>query len=144
MTQTKMTAQKVATKRNGARIGLVEIYNGPGKGKTTAALGLAVRATGHGLKAIVIGFAKRDFEYGEEFFASNYRPFEMLQLNGKNGAWQSRDQLYAAIREAFNDAEKVLLKGGHDVVILDDIFAAVDAGLLNVEHVMHLIRIRPP
>lgn len=136
--------QKVASERNRSRKGLVQVYTGPGKGKTTSALGLALRATGHGLKAIMIRFTRRDFQYGEHFFVSNYQPFEIVQLNWGNSTEQSKEELYLAVQEAFAHAERVLRRGSHDVVILDDIFNAIDMELLNVEHVMRLMRIKPP
>jgi len=133
-----------APRRNGAQRGLIEVYTGPGKGKTTAALGLALRATGHGLRAIMIRFSRCDFQYGEDIFVSNCQPFEIVQLKEKGNAGQSRAELYSAVQEAFAYAERVLIEGSHDVLILDDIFGAIDMALLNVEHVMHLIRIKPP
>ena len=138
------TPKKVTSGRNRSRRGLVQVYTGPGKGKTTAALGLALRATGHGLKVTMIQFAGCDFDYGEVLFVSNYQPFEIVQLNGGKSTGQSRDKLYLAVQDAFAEAERVLIEGSRDVVILDDIFVATARGLLDVEHVMHLMRIKPP
>ena len=60
--------------------GLIHIYTGEGKGKSTAALGLALRATGQGLNAIIIQFLKGDPDCGEHYFNKQYHSFEIVQF----------------------------------------------------------------
>jgi len=129
---------------NKSQRGLVQVYTGPGKGKTTAALGLAIRAVGHGLNPILIRFAERDFDFGEHHFVSDYHPFEIVRLNKGRGAAQSKEEFGRVARQTLAYAEQVLSKGDHDVVILDDIFVAIDSELIDIKDLMHLIDIKPP
>lgn len=124
-------------------IGIVMVYTGQGKGKTTAALGTALRAAGHGLKAIVIQFPKADLDYGEYLFTGKYCPFEIVQLNKGKTSTQLEQELRSVIRQTLAYAEEVLFKGQHHVVVLDEIFNAIDGGGLSTEDVMGLISIKP-
>lgn len=124
--------------------GLVQVYTGPGKGKTTAALGLALRATGHGLKVIFIKFLERDFPYGENAFVSRFQPFEIVRMSqGKNQPLLSLEERRSAAQQALSYAERVVTEGNHNVVILDDIFNEVDLGVLSVDDLMRLIALKP-
>ena len=124
--------------------GLVQVYTGRGKGKTTAALGLALRAVGHGLKVIMIKFLERDFPYGESAFVSQFQPFEIVCLNhgGKQALSTTGERQFAA-HEALAYAEQVVAVGNYNVVILDDILNEVEHGLLSVDDVMSLIALKP-
>lgn len=124
--------------------GLVAVYTGQGKGKTTAALGVALRAVGHGLKVIMIQFPKGDLNYGEYYFVDNYRTFEIVQLNRGKTTGQTEEELHEIFRQTFSYAEEVLFEGHHHVVILDEIFDAIDIKILTTQEVMALIDIKPP
>ena len=123
--------------------GIVLVYTGQGKGKSTAALGLALRATGHGMKAIMIQFPKADLDYGEYYFVEAYPRFEIVQLNRGKTATESEAELRSIVRETLACAEQVLFEGHHRVVILDEIFNAIQMGVLSIEEVKRLISIRP-
>ncbi|MBA7507809.1 Corrinoid adenosyltransferase [subsurface metagenome] len=124
--------------------GIVLVYTGQGKGKSTAALGVALRAAGHGLNVVVIQFPKGDLDYGEYHFVDNYRPFEIVQLNRGETAGQTEEELRSVFRQTFSYAEEVLFEGHHQVVILDEIFDAIDIKMLTTQEVMALIDIKPP
>ena len=122
--------------------GLVLVYTGDAKGKTTAALGLAVRAVGRGLKVIMIQFLKGD-ESGEHLFVSQYHPFEIVQVNKGNCFKQSNRELRRVVAETMARAKEVVMGGEYDVVILDEIFIASSKELLDVEDILDLIEKKP-
>ena len=123
--------------------GLIQVYTGDGKGKTTAALGLALRAVGQGMKAIIIQFIKGDRTCGEHLFAAQYHPFEIVQLSTKSSFDQTLEELKSTAEQSFALAEKTIVDGGYDMVILDEIFAAVNKSLISTEQVLSLMSEKP-
>ncbi len=122
--------------------GLIQIYTGDGKGKTTAALGLATRAAGHGMKVIFIQFMKGE-EGGEHFFSRDFKPFEIVQF-GKGDLFRKSDaELAAESLQAYQFAEKALTGGDYDMVILDEIFIAHWRGLLSLQQILDLVKKKP-
>ena len=122
--------------------GLVQVYTGNGKGKTTAALGLAMRAMGQGFKVIMIQFLKGE-ESGEILFVEQYHPFEIVQINEGSCFQQSDNELRAIIGKTFSHAQETLMSGQYDMVILDEIFIATSKGLLPEEDILRLMRDKP-
>ncbi len=128
--------------------GLVIVYTGGGKGKTTAALGLALRAAGHGRRTCMVQFIKGSWHYGEMDSSRRLEPeFEMVAV-GKGFVGIIDDKTpkedHAAIaREAVKVSRERILSGRYDVVILDEINYAVDLGLVDVSDVLGLVRSRP-
>lgn len=126
--------------------GLVIVYTGNGKGKTTAALGLALRAIGHGQKVFMIQFMKGNENYGEIKSAKKYLPEFTIVQKGldrfvrKNGA---KPEDIALASEGIELAKKVVTCGNYDLVILDEINVAVDYGLVAEEKVIELIKLKP-
>ena len=123
--------------------GLIQVYTGDGKGKTTAALGLALRAAGQGMKAIIIQFIKGDHTCGEHLFAAQYHPFEIVQLSTKSSFDQTLEELKSTAEQSFALAEKTIINGNYDMVILDEIFVAVNKGLISTEQVLSLMNKKP-
>lgn len=126
--------------------GLILLYTGNGKGKTTASLGLAVRAIGHGEKVYMIQFMKGSESYGEVQAVRKYLPgFELIQKGldkfVKKGNPTPEDLKLAG--EGMDLARKVISEGKHDLVILDEINVAVDYGLVPEEDVLNLISLKP-
>jgi len=120
---------------------MIQIYTGDGKGKTTAALGLAMRACGHGLRVIMIQFMKGDIEYGEIKMAGKIPNFEIQQFGlptfVEKGNPSAEDLRLA--KEGFDFTREVIEKGEHDIVILDELNVAIDFGLIYVEDVLALL-----
>jgi cob(I)alamin adenosyltransferase len=121
---------------------MVQVYTGDGKGKTTAALGEALRALGHGWKVLMIQFMKGDPNYGELRTAKQLPGFEIVQSGlptfVKKGSPATEDIRLA--REGFDKSEKALVDGQYRMVILDEINVAVDYGLLPLDLVLNLIK----
>jgi len=123
--------------------GLIQVYTGDGRGKTTAALGLALRAAGQGMKVIIIQFIKGDRTCGEHLFAAQYHPFDIIQLNTGDSFAQTLKELRSTTKQSFALAEKTILGSGYDVVILDEIFVAVNKGLVNTDQILSLMSRKP-
>jgi len=130
-----------------ARRGLVIVHTGNGKGKTTAALGLALRAVGQGLKVSVVQFIKGSWKYGE-LRAPEFLPGFEIQAMGRGfvdpGSAEPHPEDLALARETFAAARDKVVSGRYDLVILDEVNYAVRFGLLGVESVLQLIREKPP
>ena len=126
--------------------GLVSIFTGQGKGKTTAAIGTAVRAAGHGLKVHIIFFLKGStYEHGE-FKTLSKMPDVTIASFGKKG-WIREKDTTAEHRQqaqlAFEEASKAVNGGEYDLVILDEINVALSFGLIELEQVIKLIEDKP-
>ena len=130
------------------------VYTGNGKGKTSAALGAALRALGQGWRVLVIQFFKGDWPvvFGEVQMSQRLAPqFGVLQL-GKGfvksmGDKKPFDEHLAAAKDALRAAREKITSGAYDLVILDEIIYAIDyAGvqLVSVEDVLSLLDAKPP
>ncbi len=126
--------------------GLIEVYTGDGKGKTTAALGLALRAAGHGLKVYIVQFMKGWPDYGELTSLQHQPNITLVQFGRREfvdrGHPDPQDVRLA--QEALRHSLGVLAKGQYDVVILDEINVALDYGLVSVDQVLALLNAKPP
>ena len=137
-----------------SRRGLIIIYTGNGKGKTTAALGAVLRALGHGWRVLVIQFFKGDWPvvFGEVEMGKRLVPqLEVLQL-GKGfvkymGDKKPMEEHLAAAKEALRIAKEKITPGTYDLIVLDEIVYAIDyAGiqLISLEEVLALLDAKPP
>ena len=126
--------------------GLIKVYTGDGKGKTTCALGLALRAVGQGLKVFMVQFMKGR-ETGEvKAAAARLAPEMTLRPFGRPGLVNLRGPApedLALVREAWDLARQVIAAGAHDLVILDEINLALTFNLLPMEEVFQVLRQRP-
>jgi len=126
--------------------GLVQVYTGNGKGKTSAAFGLALRAIGRGLKVYVIQFIKGGFDYGELYIVDRL-PNLKLKAFGRGKFITQKPagkQDVALAEEALSLAEKVVKSGKYDVVILDEINVTLHLRLINLNRVLELLKNKPP
>lgn len=125
--------------------GLVQVYTGRGKGKTTAAFGLAFRAAGRGLNVFVIQFIKGGFDYGELYTIDRF-PNIKLKAFGRGKFVTSKPPESEDVRlanEALDLAKNIVKEGTYDVVILDEINVALHLKLINSEEVVKLIAGKP-
>jgi cob(I)alamin adenosyltransferase len=140
---------KTAIERAGAtkqtKKGLIIVHTGDGKGKTTAALGIALRACGYGMKVIMLQFFKGKWKYGELRSAPKLGTFE-IQPMGQGFTWESKDVEVdkAMVREAWQAAKEKILSGNYDVVILDEINYALSYGFLPVADIVEFLQKKPP
>jgi len=127
--------------------GLVQIYTGNGKGKTTAAFGLALRAVGHGFRVYIIQFMKGNDGYGELDGVKRLSPECQLEHFGGAGWVHKGEQLEEHIEEAnkaFLRAQEIILSGQWDIVILDEVINAIWFELIPESQVIELLSKKPP
>ena len=125
------------------RRGLIIVHTGDGKGKTTAALGLAIRAWGAGLKVLILQFIKGQRCSGE-LEALNALGMEVRRLGLGFITKENFDEQRQSAREALTLARKEILSGAWDLIVLDEINYAMKFGLLDAEETLELIKLRPP
>ncbi len=125
--------------------GYIQVYTGNGKGKSTAALGLAMRAVGRGLRVCFFQFIKGGGPYGEHLSAEKLSPLLTMVMTGLPGWVNTKDITddRQAAQEALIRAEAMLLSGEYDLLVLDEIIGAVSFGLVDEEQVLELIAARP-
>jgi len=126
--------------------GLVQVYTGNGKGKTTAALGQALRACGHGLRVLVIQFMKGSPSYGEVMVAGAVPGLRIVQsgLPTFVKKYHPSEEDLRLAAEGMDLARKAIADGEVDMLVLDEINVAVDYGLVKLEDVVALLGKRPP
>ena len=125
--------------------GCVQVYTGNGKGKTTAALGLALRAVGRGLRVCFFQFIKGGGPYGEHLAAERLAPLMTIIQTGRPGWVNMKDitEDRLAAQDAYLTAKAMLTSGDFDLFVCDEINGAVSMGLIDTEQVLELIRLRP-
>jgi cob(I)alamin adenosyltransferase len=133
----------------GKERGYVVVITGDGKGKTTTALGMALRSVGHRQKVIMLQFIKGSTHYGEITAAQRLAPyFEMLPL-GRGfvrhvGQRKPGKKHMEAAQEAWKISRQKILSGDYCMVILDEINNAIAYGLLPLADVLETLKGRPP
>ena len=137
--------ERTGPRPDGERRGLVIVHTGDGKGKSTAAFGLALRAHGRGKAVKIYQFMKvPSARFGE------HRMFEQLGVPieglGDGFSWKSRDLDHSAqlAREGWARAEATIRAGEHFLVVLDEIMYPLRYGWLPLEPVLQALRDRPP
>ena len=124
--------------------GLVIVYPGDGKGKTTAALGLAMRAIGHGVRVAVVQFIK-EVVCGEHQVAGRLAPdLEIFRMGKGFVPGAPTAEHLAAAREALEFVRQALRGGRYGVVVADEVLTAVGLHLLTEAEVESLLADRPP
>jgi len=124
--------------------GYVQVYTGDGKGKTTAALGMALRASGHGLHTYVGQFMKGQ-HYGELDAVSNH-PHITIEQYGDVRCIRREEVTPQHVAQAHQGLERIqeaMLSGQYDVVVLDEVNVAIWFGLLTTEEVLAFLDQRP-
>jgi cob(I)alamin adenosyltransferase len=134
-----------------SRRGLILINTGPGKGKTTAALGTAFRAAGNGMRVLVLQFLKGSWHYGEldsaEAISAAAGFSYVIRQMGRGfvkvgGAETDPDDL-AMVEHAWAEAEAAIESGEWDLIVLDEINYAIGYKMLDAERVAVALRTKP-
>ena len=125
--------------------GLIQVYTGSGKGKTTAALGLALRAAGHDLQVYIVQFMKGWPHYGE-LVSVQHLPNVTLRQFGRPEFVNRENPDPEDIRlahEALEHAGQIVASGDYDLVILDEVNVALDYGLVVLDDLLSLLEAKP-
>jgi cob(I)alamin adenosyltransferase len=132
---------------NDIRRGLIIVNTGPGKGKTTAAMGTALRAVGQGMRVLMLQFLKGSWHYGELDAVKAFGDkFVMKQLGRgfvKVGGAEPDPEDLKAVEDAWKESEQAILGGQWDVVVLDEINYAISYKMLDAERVVEVLKRKP-
>lgn len=129
------------------RRGLIIVNTGPGKGKTTAAMGTALRAVGQGMRVLMLQFLKGSWHYGEldavKAFGDKFILKQMGRGFVKVGAEKPDPEDVRMVEEAWMEAEKAIQSGEWDLVVLDEINYAISYGMLDPAKVAESLKQKP-
>ncbi|MCD4732922.1 cob(I)yrinic acid a,c-diamide adenosyltransferase [bacterium] len=125
--------------------GTVQVYTGNGKGKTTAALGLGLRAWGHGRRVLVIQFMKGRINYGELNATAKLDGYDLVQMGRETFvSKETPDPIDIEMaREALRLLQQRVAEAEYDLIIADELNVALDFALIPLEPVLELIRTKP-
>jgi cob(I)alamin adenosyltransferase len=127
--------------------GLIIVNTGPGKGKTTAAMGTALRAVGNGMKVLMLQFLKGSWHYGEldaaKAFGDNFVMKQMGRGFVKVGGAETDPEDIRLVEEAWAEASEAIDSGKWDLVILDEINYAISYGMLDPAQVAETLKRKP-
>ena len=130
-----------------ARKGLIMVNTGPGKGKTTAALGTALRAVGCGLRVLMLQFLKGSWHYGEldavEAFGGRFVIKQMGRGFVKVGGAETDPEDIRLVEECWREAEEAIFSGDWDLLVFDEINYAIAYKMLDAEKVAAVLRRKP-
>lgn len=130
-----------------SRKGLLLINTGPGKGKTTAALGTALRAVGNGMRVLMLQFLKGSWHYGELDavlpFGENFILKQMGRGFVKVGGAETDPEDLRLVHDAWAEAKAAIESGDWDLIVLDEINYAIGYGMLDPAEVAETLRNRP-
>ena len=134
------------SKRTPLAQGFVQVYTGTGKGKTTAAIGLAIRAIGAGLRVYFVQFMK-NFPYSELSVLRELEPQLTLKRYGNDDFVLKKqapsNQLLTIMHQGLEEARQTMLSGKFDLIILDEILVSIYFKLFTVNEIMQFIKDRP-
>jgi cob(I)alamin adenosyltransferase len=127
--------------------GLIIVNTGPGKGKTTAAMGTALRAVGNGMKVLMLQFLKGSWHYGEldavKAFGDNFIMKQMGRGFVKVGGAETDPEDIKLVEQAWAEADAAIMSGKWDLVVLDEINYAISYGMLDPGKVAETLKRKP-
>jgi cob(I)alamin adenosyltransferase len=129
------------------RRGLIIVNTGPGKGKTTAAMGTALRAVGNGMKVLMLQFLKGSWHYGEldavKAFGDNFIMKQLGRGFVKVGGAETDPEDIRMVEEAWEESRNEIFSGKWDLVVLDEINYAISYGMLDPDKVVETLKQKP-
>ncbi|MEZ0496726.1 cob(I)yrinic acid a,c-diamide adenosyltransferase [Sphingomonas sp. IW22] len=143
MARKKAAHDRIVAARDNEK-GLVILHTGKGKGKTTAALGMVVRAIGHGMKVGVIQFVKGAMETGEAAVFARFPNVEFKPM-GEGFTWDTQDRTrdIAVARTAWEEVKRMVTDESYDMVVADELNIVLRYDYLPVDEVLALIAQKP-
>ncbi|MCI5219431.1 MAG: cob(I)yrinic acid a,c-diamide adenosyltransferase [Candidatus Electrothrix sp. LOE2] len=125
--------------------GLILVFTGHGKGKTTAAIGMTMRAAGHGMKTCFIQFIKGSWKYGEMEAMERFREEIDFYVTGRGFTWKSDDveKDTAAAQKAWEKAKEAIMSGDYHTVVLDEFTYLLRYGMIAKEEALEVLRSKP-
>ena len=125
--------------------GLVQVFTGNGKGKTTAALGTVLRAAGHGLRVFIVFFMKGNYDYGEYSTLSTLPNIDMVSFGFRQltDPTNIKPEEMEQARLALAAAREAVLSTNYDLVVLDEVNVALGFDLIKLDEVVKLIKDKP-
>jgi cob(I)alamin adenosyltransferase len=138
--QRKKVAMKTVEK------GLVIVHTGPGKGKTSAALGMAVRAIGHDMKVGVVQFVKGAMKTGEKAVFDRFPDLIEFKPMGEGFTWDTQDRTrdIAVARAAWDEVKRMIADPSYKMVIADELNIVLRYDYLPVDEVLEALAAKPP
>jgi cob(I)alamin adenosyltransferase len=136
----KMLARKTKEK------GLLMVHTGKGKGKTTAAMGLVMRALGHGMQVGIVQFVKGKWETGERVVLEKFADQITIEVMGEGFSWDSQDRQrdIAAANAAWAAAQKMIADPAYDLILLDELNIVLRYDHLPIAEVVETLSARRP
>ena len=125
--------------------GLLIVYTGPGKGKTTAALGMVLRCIGHGKKVAVVQFIKGAIDTAEERILKSFGNRVVFLRMGEGYTWETQDRARDTqlAQQAWKTASEFMRDASYAMVVLDEFNIALQQGYVRLEEVLQVLRARP-
>ncbi|HEY3060800.1 MAG TPA: cob(I)yrinic acid a,c-diamide adenosyltransferase [Chloroflexota bacterium] len=147
---TAQTTTPAGARAKPPRQGLTLVFTGNGKGKTTAAVGLTVRAAGNRMRVFFLQFIKGQWKTGEREILRGLRGVD-LEVTGRGFTIERlrnpkipQEDHAAAAAHGWQIAQQIVREGEYDLVVLDEILGAVKAGLVPLDEVLTLVASKPP
>jgi len=125
--------------------GLVIVHTGPGKGKTSAALGMVVRAIGHGMKVGIVQFVKGAMTTGEKAVFDRFPDLVEFKPMGEGFTWDTQDRArdIAVAREAWDEVKRMIADPSYRMVLADELNIVLRYDYLPIEEVMEVLSAKP-
>jgi cob(I)alamin adenosyltransferase len=144
MAKKKAARDKIVASKTEER-GLVIVHTGKGKGKTTAAMGMAMRCVGHGMKVGIVQFVKGVWDTGERRVLARFPDLCVMRAMGEGFTWDTQDlkRDLAAARRAFDAAKEMIADSSFRMVVLDELNIVLRYGYLPLDEVLETLRNKP-
>jgi cob(I)alamin adenosyltransferase len=126
------------------RSGRIIVNTGDGKGKTTAALGTAFRAAGHGQSVAIVQFLKGKWTYGELAAVQRFPNITLARM-GSGFTWEKEglDEDRELARRAWETCLELVRTGGYDLLVMDELNLVIDYGFIDLQEVLDFLRDKP-
>ena len=144
MAKKKAARDKILATKTEER-GLIIVHTGKGKGKSTAAFGLAIRAVGHGMRVGIVQFVKGVWETGERSVLARFPELVTLKAMGEGFTWDTQDRArdIAAARRAWETAKEMIADPSYNMIILDELNIVLRYDYLPLEEVLEALKNKP-